>query len=127
MEMTAVHVALISIAGGVGAALRFLVDGTIRHLLPWSYPAATFVVNLSGSFLLGVLTGIVGAHAAPHGWQVVVGAGLLGGYTTFSTASFETTRLIQDRRYLSAAINGVGMLIACTAAAGGGYAAGLTL
>ena len=88
---------------------------------------ATFVINFSGSLLLGLLTGLVAAHTLPHSWQLLVGTGLLGGYTTFSTASFETIRLIEDRRYLAAAVNGIGMLIACTAGAGAGYAAGLTL
>lgn len=125
--MTAVMVGLICVAGGVGAALRFVADSSIRHHVAWTYPVATFVINFSGSVLLGLLTGLVAAHTVPHDWQLVVGTGLLGGYTTFSTASFETIRLIGDRRYLSAAVNGFGMLIACTAGAGAGYAAGLAL
>jgi fluoride exporter len=50
---------------------------------------------------------------------------MLGGYTTFSTASFETVRLIEDRRYVAAAFNGAGMLLICTAAAAIGFAAAL--
>jgi CrcB protein len=125
--MTAVMVGLICVSGGVGAALRFAADSTIRRHVAWIYPVATFVINFSGSLLLGLLTGLVTAHTVPHSWQLVVGTGLLGGYTTFSTASFETIRLIEDRRYLAAAVNGIGMLIACTVGAGAGYAAGLTL
>lgn len=125
--MTVVMVGWMCVAGGVGAALRFLVDGTIRHYLTWPSPVATFVINVSGSLLLGLLTGLVAAHDVPHGWQLVVGTGLLGGYTTFSTASFETIRLVEDRRYLFAAVNGIGMLIACTAAAATGYLTGLAL
>jgi CrcB protein len=63
----------------------------------------------------------------PHQWQLIAGTGLLGGYTTFSTASFETVRLIEDRRYLAAALNGFGMLITGTAAAVLGFAAASAL
>jgi fluoride exporter len=125
--MTAAMVGLICIAGGVGATLRFIADSTIRRHVAWTYPVATFLINFSGSVLLGLLTGLAAAHTLPHSWQLLIGTGLLGGYTTFSTASFETIRLIEDRRYLPAAINGIGMLIACTAGAGAGYAAGLAL
>jgi CrcB protein len=72
---------------------------------------------VSGSFLLGLVAGLAGAQLLPHAWQLVCGTGLLGGYTTFSTASFETVRLAEDRRYLAAGSNAFGMLIAGTAAA----------
>jgi CrcB protein len=57
-------------------------------------------------------------------WQAVVGTGFLGGYTTFSTASFETAGLLLDRRPLAAAANGLGVLVMCVAAASGGFALG---
>jgi protein CrcB len=63
----------------------------------------------------------------PHQWQLIIGTGLLGGYTTFSTASFETVRLIEDRRYVAAAFNGVSKLLICTAAAALGFAAAVAL
>ncbi len=117
---------LICTAGGIGAALRLVLDGLIRTWIPSSYPVGTTVINLTGSFLLGLLTGLA-ISQLPHQWQLIVGTGLLGGYTTFSTASFETVRLIEDRRYVAAALNGFGMLIACIAAAAIGFAAALLL
>jgi CrcB protein len=114
---------LICIAGGIGAALRLMLDGLIRSRIRSTYPVATTVINLTGSLLLGLLTGLVTGQLLPRPWQLIAGTGLLGGYTTFSTASFETVRLIEDRRYLAAALNGFGMLIAGTAAAAVGFAA----
>jgi CrcB protein len=114
---------LICVAGGIGAALRLILDGLIKARIRSSYPVGTTVINVTGSFLLGLLTGLAMSQAMPQQWQVVAGTGLLGGYTTFSTASFETVRLIEDRRYVAAACNGLGMLIAGTAAAALGFAA----
>ena len=108
---------LICVAGGIGATLRLILDGLIKARIRSSYPVGTTVINVTGSFLLGLLTGLAMSQAMPQQWQLVAGTGLLGGYTTFSTASFETVRLIEDRRYVAAACNGLGMLIAGTAAA----------
>ena len=126
--MTAVVTTLlICAAGGIGAALRLILDGLIRDHVRSSYPVATTVINLTGSLLLGLLTGLASHQLLPHQWQLIAGTGLLGGYTTFSTASFETVRLIEDRRYLAAALNGFGMLITGTAAAALGFAAASAL
>jgi len=123
----AVTALLICIAGGIGAALRLVLDGLIRARVHSTYPLATTVINLTGSLVLGLLTGLATSQVVPHQWQLIVGVGLLGGYTTFSTASFETVRLIEDRRYVAAAFNGLGMLIAGTGAAALGFAAALLL
>ncbi len=125
--MIALQVVAICLAGGVGAALRFVIDGSIRHHSSGSYPLATMIINVSGSLLLGVLTGLVLEDLVSPGWQLMLGTGLLGGYTTFSTASLETVRLAEDRRWWAAAINGFGMLVLGALAAAGGYALGLRL
>jgi CrcB protein len=89
------------------------------------HPDGSVESRLTGSFLLGLLTGLATSQLVPHQWQLIIGTGLIGGYTTFSTASFETVRLIEDRRYVAAAFNGVGMLLICTAAAALGFATAL--
>jgi CrcB protein len=121
----AVTAVIICVAGGVGAALRLILDGLIRARVRSTYPVGTTVINVTGSFLLGLITGLATSQLVSHQWQLVVGTGFLGGYTTFSTASFETVRLIEDRRYVAAAFNGLGMLLICTAAAALGFAAAL--
>ena len=113
----------ICVAGGMGAALRLVLDGLIRARVKSTYPVGTTVINVTGSLLLGLVTGLATSQLVSHQWQLVVGTGFLGGYTTFSTASFETVRLIEDRRYVAAAFNGLGMLLICTAAAAIGFAA----
>lgn len=122
--MTVLTVALLGLAGGLGAASRFLLDGLIRSRFRTALPVATIVINVTGSFLLGLIAGAVGAHAAPAGLQAIAGTGFLGGYTTFSTASFETVRLVQSRRTGLALVNGVGTAMAAVAAAAAGLALG---
>ena len=111
---------LIAVAGGLGAATRLVIDGLVRDRLPSTFPWATVLINVTGSFLLGLLVGL----GAGDRWQQIAGTGFLGGYTTFSTASLETTGLLLDRRPLAPAANGLGVLVACVAAASGGYALG---
>lgn len=112
--------AVVALAGGVGAAARFVVDGAVRARTRGELPLGTMVVNVSGSLLLGVLTGLGLAHLASDQVVLVLGTGLLGGYTTFSTASVETVRLLQAGRYAASLVASLGMLVAAVAAAGAG-------
>lgn len=115
--MTPLIFVLLALAGGVGAACRLLLDGLIHSWITTPYPIATTIINVSGSLLLGLVTGFVLTGVLPDEWHLIAGTGFLGAYTTFSTASFETVRLLQERRYVLSLLNGLGMLIASTAAA----------
>lgn len=115
--MIAWVVLALSAAGGVGAALRLVVDGLVKARVRIGYPLGTTVINITGSFLLGLVTGLALSHILPTEWRLILGTGFLGGYTTFSTASFETVRLAQDGRYVASAINGFGMLAGALLAA----------
>ena len=116
--MTALLVLAVAAAGGLGAVARLVVDGALRSWLRIGYPIGTTIINVTGSFLLGLVTGLALAHGLSPEWRAVLGTGFLGGYTTFSTASYETVRLAQQRRYRAALVNGVGMLVLALAAAG---------
>ena len=116
--MTALLVVAVAAAGGVGAVARLVFDGLLRSWLRVGFPIGTTIINVTGSFLLGLVTGLALAHGLPPEWRAVLGTGFLGGYTTFSTASYETVRLAQQRRYRAALVNGVGMLVLALAAAG---------
>ncbi|GAA1361744.1 fluoride efflux transporter CrcB [Arthrobacter rhombi] len=111
----------LSVAGGFGAALRFMVDGLVKAHTRVAFPVGTWLINVSGSLVLGLLAGLVLASATGAPVYLVAGTGFLGGYTTFSTASFESVRLLQKRRYLASLANGPGMAVLCVAAAGLGY------
>ena len=65
----------LAVAGGLGAAARFVVDGALTSGIRRSYPVGTTVVNLSGSFLLGLVTGLAAAHALPAEWRAIDSSG----------------------------------------------------
>lgn len=110
--------AAVAVAGSLGATTRFTLDAELRSRAPNAAPWATASINVTGSLLLGVLVGLVMFHGAPGDLATVAGTGFCGGYTTFSTASFETVRLGQQRRYVAALLSSLGTL-ALTLAAGG--------
>lgn len=106
-----------ALAGGVGAVLRYLVDLGVARLAGRRFPWGILLVNVSGSFALGVVV------AALPDAVFLVGAGLLGGYTTFSTAMLDAVALWRDGERVAAALDAVGMLLLSILAA----ALGLTL
>jgi len=113
---------LVGLAGGTGAVVRFLLDRWLTSRVRTSWPFATLAINVSGTFLLGLLTGWCATHQGWEAWQTVVGTGLLGGYTTFSAASVEVGRLLRDKRTLLASVYAAAMLVVCVLAAGLGWA-----
>ncbi|GAA4365653.1 fluoride efflux transporter CrcB [Paeniglutamicibacter cryotolerans] len=118
-------VLLLALAGGLGAGLRFMIDGLVRARFRTALPVGTILINVSGSVLLGFVTGLGALHCLTPTVALILGTGLLGGYTTFSTASVETVRLIQSRRTTLALINALGTMAAGVLAAFAG--AGLAL
>ena len=124
--MTPLVFIALAAAGGLGASSRMLLDGLIKSRMSTALPWGTIIINVSGSLVLGLLTGLAGANLLPEAWHLVLGTGFLGGYTTFSTASFETIRLLQERRWVAGLVNGLGTLVfATTAAAIGLWLGGL--
>jgi CrcB protein len=97
--------------GALGAAGRYLFSGWINNWLGPS-PFAIFVVNISGAFLIGFITTLTQDRfiVDPH-HRAFMTTGILGGYTTFSTWSWETMQLVQTGDYGRAAANGLGSLL----------------
>jgi len=115
--------AALALVGGVGAVLRFHIDGAISARRDGQFPLGTFVINVSGAFCLGVLTGT----SVTGTWLFIAGTGLLGSFTTFSTWVFETERLAEDGEETVAFAN-LGVSIAAgLVAAGAGWAIGAIL
>jgi CrcB protein len=111
---------LVALAGGAGAGARYLLD----RLIGWrgGFPLGILVVNVTGSFTLGVLTGL-GAVAGSEA-LLILGAGLLGGYTTFSTVSVDTAILVEQKKWRDAAANALGTFGLSTLGAAAGIALG---
>jgi CrcB protein len=109
-------------AGAVGAPARYLVDGAVGDRTKGVFPWGTFLINATGSLLLGFLTGLALYHAFPTEPKIVVGTGFCGAYTTFSTFTFETVRLIEEGAINEALRNALGTLLTCAAAAAAGIA-----
>jgi len=113
-------------AGGfVGAPTRFVVDRFVADRVETDFPLGTFLINVTGSFLLGLLTGLSLAGHMPELVSALLGAGFCGAYTTFSTWSFETIRLLEANELLQAFLNAVGSLVVGLVAAAGGLALGM--
>jgi fluoride exporter len=101
------------LAGGVGAVLRFLVDGAVARRAGKSFPFGTLAVNISGAVLLG----FVGALALDRHAALIAGTAFVGSYTTFSTWMLETQRLGEERQVRTAAANIVVSIVLGIAAA----------
>ncbi len=109
-------------AAAVGAPLRYLLDGYVGDRVEGVFPWGTFVVNASGSLLFGVISGLALYHAFPQTSKVILGTGFCGSYTTFSTFSFETVRLVEEGALRQAFRNAFGTLVVCAGAAALGLA-----
>jgi CrcB protein len=94
----------IAIAGALGALARYRVDAAVVRAVPSGLPTATLAVNVSGSFVLGVIAGLALYHGLPSTPRLVMGTGFCGGYTTFSTFAYEVVRLYERRLHRAAAL-----------------------
>ncbi|MBT2442802.1 fluoride efflux transporter CrcB [Streptomyces sp. ISL-36] len=109
---------LLVVAGGmIGAPLRYLTDRAVQKRHDTVFPWGTFTANVVGCLVLGLLTGAVVAGAASSRVQLLVGTGLCGALTTYSTFSFETLRLAEDGVRFFAAANAVVSVVAGLGAA----------
>jgi CrcB protein len=89
----------------------------LAHVTGWASPWWTVLVNLTGSFALAFLVALDGARAPSHELRLFLGAGILGGYTTYSTFNAETLALLEGGRVVAAAVN-VGVTVVGALAAG---------
>jgi CrcB protein len=113
----------IAALGGVGAVGRFLLDGAVAARTGHGFPWGTLAVNLSGAFVLGLITG---AALTGDGLRLF-GTGLLGAYTTFSTWAFEAHRQAEDGRTRGALANLAVSLVLGLACAWAGRRLGMAL
>jgi CrcB protein len=114
---------LVAAGGAVGAVLRYVLDQLVSARVKGPFPWGTYLVNVLGCLVLGVLAGTASSAEVPNWVLPLLATGLCGGLTTFSTFSFETFRLAEDGAWSRAAANAVGSLVVGLSAAALGYAA----
>jgi CrcB protein len=112
----------IAVAGAIGAPARYLVERAISARSRHRFPIGTFVVNVSGSFVLGFVTGLALYHAFGSTPRTLIGTGFCGAYTTFSAFAYETVVLVEARAYRAAAANVALSALVPALAAGAGIA-----
>lgn len=104
----------VAIGGALGACCRYGLGEFILHLFGKAFPFATLLVNILGSFVLGVLYGLfLTEHLAVSPWKALISIGFLGAFTTFSTFSLDTILLVQQGELPKAALNVVLNLVLC--------------
>src|SRR5580698_10484913 len=97
---------MVGIGGAFGSVLRFWVGSYIGGRLGSRFPYGTFVVNISGSFLIGLVLAVLAEKSELNTyWLYLLPIGFIGGYTTFSAFEYETFRLFQEGQILSAVLN----------------------
>ncbi|WP_420393927.1 fluoride efflux transporter CrcB [Acuticoccus sp.] len=111
---------LVAVGGAAGALARFWVGALVGAVAGTTLPVATFAINVAGSLAIGVAAARV--PSPPLAALLVTGG--LGGFTTFSTFSLETVRLLEAGRVAAATLYGAGSAITCIAAAAAGLALG---
>ena len=113
----------VGIGGFLGANARFALGRLVADRLGGGYPWGTFLVNLTGSFLIGVLlTFLIERAVADPFWRLILVVGFLGGYTTFSSYTFEALALAMDGKWTMAGLYVLGSNVLGLAACGAGVA-----
>ncbi|MGA9304998.1 MAG: fluoride efflux transporter CrcB [Candidatus Sulfotelmatobacter sp.] len=88
---------LVGVGGGLGSILRFWLGAYIGSRMGTRFPYATLVINITGSFLIGLVFALMTARTSwSPNWRYLIPIGFIGGYTTFSSFEYETLRTIQD-------------------------------
>lgn len=105
---------LVGAGGFLGAVARFAVSRTVNGILGTAFPWGTFLINVSGSFLLAFVATLAAERLIPYPdvWRLSIAIGFVGAYTTFSTFEYETNTLLEDGSWLPAFANVAGSVIA---------------
>jgi CrcB protein len=112
---------LVALAGALGALSRYGVHGLVQSRTASRFPYGTVVVNLSGSFVLGLIFGLATYQGLDADVRTVVGTGFIGAYTTFSSFSYDTFGLLEEGATPAAWVNAWGSIAVGLAAATSGF------
>jgi CrcB protein len=120
----------VAVGGAIGTVGRYWLTGVVSRLIGETFPWGTFVINVTGSFIIGffaTLTGPDGRIFAPTDVRQFVMIGICGGYTTFSSFSLQTLNLMNDGEWLYAGANIVFSVVACLISVWVGHVLALSL
>jgi CrcB protein len=112
----------VALAAAGGSVLRYVVDQLVQDRTRGDFPYGTLLINVSGSFVLGVVVGMAAHHGLDATATIVIGTGFAGGFTTLSTWAWETLALAEAGELLEASVNVIGSMAAGLAAAAAGLA-----
>ncbi|WP_293907959.1 fluoride efflux transporter CrcB [Phenylobacterium sp.] len=103
----------VAMGGATGAVLRYLLGAQAMRALGTGWPYGTLAANVIGGLLMGVLAGVLAFRggADEERWRLLLGVGVLGGFTTFSSYSLEVVLMIQRREWASAAAYSLGSVV----------------
>lgn len=115
----------VAVGGAIGSAARYLVGGWFANRFGPSFPYGTFVINVTGSFIIGLFLAFAHERVSlnPY-WRLFFAVGVVGGYTTFSTFEYESVRLLQDGEMLLGSVYLVGSVVTGAVGAVAGIALG---
>lgn len=111
----------IFVGAGMGGLARYALSGWVQSMSGAGFPWGTLVVNVSGSLLLTFVYGLLEGTPASAEWRAFLGIGVLGGYTTFSTFSYEAVRFLQDGEWTRASFYVLGGVALSLAGAAAGF------
>jgi CrcB protein len=117
----------VGLGGFAGANARYLLGAWAATRFGTTFPYGTFIINVTGSFVLGIIMGLLDAHVLAPAARLSLAIGFVGAYTTFSTFTYETLRLVESGSLLLAAANVVGSVVVALLATTAGLAAGRAL
>ena len=117
----------VGVGGFAGAVARYLLGTWIAARVGTTFPYGTFVINVTGCFILGLLMGAFEQNALTPALRLPIAVGFVGAYTTFSTYSYETLRLVETGAMASAALNIVGSNVVGLASGIAGLGVGRSL
>ena len=102
----------VALGGAIGSSARYLLDGAVYRVLPPTFPYGTLTVNVTGCLLFGLVFGVAEQRMAVGTvTRTFVLIGILGGFTTFSSFTFETLQLLRDGEWLRGAVNVAGQVL----------------
>ena len=123
--MNPLFVLYVALGGAIGSASRFAITYAVQSRAGSTFPWGTLLVNVTGSFLIGlIMRHAIDTQALSHEGRLFLAVGFCGGYTTFSAFSYETIRLLEDGNHRRAAlyvVTSVALSLAATAAGFWGY------